>query len=113
MENLRIALPISEGKLSPHFGHCTVFVMFDVKEGAVVAQQELPAPPHQPGMLPSWLHENGANVLIAGGIGGRAKTLLAQSGIQVVDGVAPDDAETVVKAYLTNTLSRGESLCDH
>jgi ATP-binding protein involved in chromosome partitioning len=111
--SLRIAIPVADGKLSPHFGHCTVFALFEVRDKQIVRKEIAPAPAHQPGMLPNWLHEKGANVLIAGGIGMRAKVLLEQSGIQVIIGVAPEEPETVVYSYLAGTLQDGANLCDH
>jgi ATP-binding protein involved in chromosome partitioning len=100
--SLRIAIPVADGKLSPHFGHCTVFALFEVRDKQIVRKEIAPAPAHQPGMLPNWLHEKGANVLIAGGIG-----------IQVIIGVAPEEPETVVYSYLAGTLQDGANLCDH
>jgi len=41
------------------------------------------APPHEPGLLPRWLHEQGAHLIIAGGMGHRAQELFVQNGIQV------------------------------
>lgn len=109
----KIAIPVEDGKLCAHFGHCTVFALFDVKDKQIVRKELAPAPAHQPGMLPEWLREKGANVVIAGGIGMRARALLEQSGIQVIIGVAPDEPETVVHSYLADSLVGGENLCDH
>ncbi|MBU1707091.1 ATPase [bacterium] len=111
--NARIAIPIDDRKLCAHFGHCSVFAFFDVKNKTVVRKELVPAPPHQPGLLPAWLHEKQATVVIVGGMGTRAKDLLAQHEIQVIDGVSPDDPETIVASYLAGTLAIGESFCDH
>lgn len=29
---MKIAIPVAEGKLCMHFGHCEVFALFDVNE---------------------------------------------------------------------------------
>lgn len=109
---MRIAIPIEQGRLSSHFGHCAVFALFDMKGSAIVRRELAPTPEHERGSLPKWLHEKGCNVVIASGIGMRAKALLEQSGIQVIAGVAPDDPETLVNSYLAGSLADGDNLCD-
>ncbi|MEJ2648408.1 MAG: NifB/NifX family molybdenum-iron cluster-binding protein [Sedimentisphaerales bacterium] len=70
-------------------------------------------PAHAPGVLPEWLHENGVNVIIAGGMGQRAQQLFAQNEIDVVIGAQAGTPEELVSAYLQNTLVTGENICDH
>ncbi len=112
---LRLALPVVEGTLSAHFGHCEKFVFFDVNPNnkVILKQEQSDAPPHQPGFLPGWLAEQGVNIIIAGGMGQRAQELFAQHGIQVVVGARPDKPEHLVAAYLEDHLLTGENLCDH
>ncbi len=113
--NMRIAIPIAGGRLSAHFGHCEEFALIDVDTDTktITAQESSPAPDHQPGLLPKWLSEHGANVIIAGGMGSRAKDLFAAQNIEVIVGAPVDDAETIAKAYLDGTLSVGSNICDH
>jgi len=112
---MRIAIPIAGGRLSPHFGHCEEFALIDVdpEKKKITATHILPAPEHQPGLLPRWLHEKQATVIIAGGMGGRAQGLFAQNGIQVVIGAPSEEPEAIVKAYLNDSLQTGENICDH
>jgi predicted Fe-Mo cluster-binding NifX family protein len=112
---MRIAIPIADGKLSMHFGHCERFVLIDVdpKEKKILKREDIEAPPHQPGLLPPWLAERGANLIIAGGMGARAQGLFAEQGIQVVVGAPAETPEKLVAAYLTGTLQPGENVCDH
>jgi predicted Fe-Mo cluster-binding NifX family protein len=69
--------------------------------------------PHEPGVLPNWLHEIGTDVIIAGGMGARALDLLAQKGIKVITGAPAWTPEDLVKSYLGNTLKSGDNVCDH
>jgi len=112
---MRIAIPVAQGRLCMHFGHCEEFVLIDVDPAkkAITARQVVKAPDHQPGLLPPWLHERGANVVIAGGMGGRAQQLFAQRGIKVVVGAPAEEPEKVVQQYLDGTLKTGENVCDH
>jgi hypothetical protein len=73
----------------------------------------LTPPPHEPGVLPRWLHEQGANVIIAGGMGQRAHQLFADSGIEVVVGIASEPPADLVEAYLRGSLASGQNPCDH
>ena len=73
----------------------------------------MPAPEHQPGLLPRWLAERGANVIIAGGMGARALGLFAEQRIEVAVGAPREEPEKLVQAYLAGTLVAGENICDH
>jgi len=114
-ERMRIAVPIANGKLSMHFGHCEEFALVDVDGSTkqMVKTELVEAPEHQPGLLPRWLAEKGAEVIIAGGMGSRAQDLFAQQGIRVIVGAPADDPGTLVKAYLDGSLQPGENVCDH
>lgn len=112
---MRIAIPMVDGRLSPHFGHCEHFVLIDVDQeaGKIIGRQQLDAPPHQPGLLPPWLAEQGADLIIAGGMGGRAQQLFVAQGIQVVVGAPAETSDRLVNDYLAGTLSSGNNTCDH
>lgn len=112
---MKIAIPVTEGRLCPHFGHCEQFVLVDVDSETkrITQTQTVPAPDHQPGLLPRWLHELGATVIIAGGMGQRALGLFAENGIEVITGAPSQEPHEVAKAYLQNALLLGENVCDH
>ncbi len=112
---MRIAIPLAGGQLCMHFGHCEQFALLDVDPEArrVLTKQLLTPPPHEPGLLPRWLHEQGANVIIAGGMGQRALQLFAQNGIEVIVGATGGTQEEIAAAYLAGTLKAGENVCDH
>jgi len=112
---MRIAIPVSEGKLSMHFGHCERFALVDVNPATkkILKHEEIDAPPHEPGLLPAWLAERGATTIIAGGMGQRAQGLFAEQGISVVIGAPSETPERLVADYLAGTLQTGENVCDH
>jgi predicted Fe-Mo cluster-binding NifX family protein len=112
---MKIAIPLTYGQLSAHFGHCEQFALVQVhpsNNGAFTTEYVVP-PPHEPGVLPRWLHELGVDVIIAGGMGQRAQQLFAQNGIQVVVGARCRPVKETVTDYLTGTLVSGENPCDH
>ena len=110
---MKFAIPLAQGKLTAHFGHCQEFALIEVEGNQITNKQLLVPPPHEPGVLPQWLHEQGASVIIAGGMGQRAVNLFNQNGIKVVTGAPVLEPETLVKNYLNNTLETGGNLCDH
>jgi predicted Fe-Mo cluster-binding NifX family protein len=112
---MRIAIPLADGKLALHFGHCASFALIDVDAATkkIVTREDIAAPPHQPGLLPPWLAERGATTIIAGGMGQRAQQLFAEQGIQVVVGAAAETPERIVGDYLAGVLEVGENACDH
>lgn len=112
---MKIAVPVTQGILSSHFGHCEQFVLFDVEAGEKTfkSKQILTPPPHEPGTFPRWLHEQGATVILAGGMGSRAQSLFDQQGIQVVTGAGSLDPELLVQDFLAGRLTTGANVCDH
>jgi ATP-binding protein involved in chromosome partitioning len=113
--NMRIAIPMAAGRLLQHFGHCERFALLDVDEASrkVIGKEELESPEHQPGLLPRWLAEKGATLIIAGGMGASAQKLFAESGIQVVIGAPAETPEALAAAFMSGTLQTGGNQCDH
>ncbi len=110
---MKIAIPLAEGKLTAHFGHCQEFAIIEVEDGKIKSRETLVPPPHEPGVLPNWLHEQGTNVVIAGGMGQRAIGLLNEKGIKVLTGAPVMEPEALVDQYLKSELVTGANLCDH
>jgi ATP-binding protein involved in chromosome partitioning len=114
-KKMRIAIPLAQGKLSLHFGHCDQFAIFDIDDSVnkVINREDATPPAHAPGVLPKWLHENNVSVIIAGGMGQRAQQLFAQNDIKVVVGASNGSPEELVSAYLEDKLETGDNICDH
>ncbi len=108
-----LVVPVSEGKLSSHFGHCEQFAFIETRNGKIVKTEIRNPPAHEPGVLPRWLHEQGADVAIVGGMGENAQQLLRDNGIEVVMGAPMDSPESLANQYLSNTLVSGANRCDH
>ncbi len=112
---IKIAIPLAGGLLAEHFGHCDEFVVFgaDREQRKLNANSRITPPQHEPGLLPRWLGELGVNVVIAGGLGRRARTAFESNGIEVVAGVAAGDPTEIAQSFLDGTLEAGRNLCDH
>ena len=112
---MRYAVPVSNGRLAAHFGHCEHFALIDVDEAtkAIVRKGLVASPGHQPGLLPVWLAEEGVSAVIAGGMGSRAQALFMENRIQVILGALGDGPEHIVLDYIEGTLATGDNVCDH
>lgn len=103
---MRFAIPVSDGNLDQHFGHCKTFALVDVDEAtkSIAAVNSIPAPVHEHGVLPPWLKERGVTHVIAGGIGGHARSLLEELSINVTSGASSGTPASLVTAYLNGSL---------
>ena len=110
-----IAMPVAGGQLCMHFGHCEQFALHDVDTAnkEILNSRQLTPPPHEPGLLPRWLHDQGVNLIIAGGMGQRAQDIFAENDIQVIVGAPAEPPENIVRSYLDGKLQSGENICDH
>jgi predicted Fe-Mo cluster-binding NifX family protein len=112
---MRIAMPLTKGKLSQHFGHCEQFAIIDIdSDNKTIKSQELVLPPaHEPGVLPRWLAGLHVELIIAGGMGQRAQQLFAENHIDVLVGASDNEPKELVSQYLSGRLQGGQNLCDH
>ncbi len=108
-----LAIPVLDGRLSPHFGRCEEFAFIETQDGKIVRTEMRASPGHEPGVFPQWLYDQGADVVIVGGMGENAQSLLKERGIEVIVGAPMDSPESLARQYLSNTLSTGNNICDH
>ena len=108
-----LVVPVSGGKLSSHFGHCEQFAFMETQNHKIVGTDMRTPPAHEPGVLPQWLYDQGADVVIVGGMGERAQGLLREKGIEVIIGAPMDPPESLANQYLSDTLVSGANVCDH
>lgn len=96
--------------VSPHFGRCPWFVLVDMEGRDVVNVTEVQNPfyeSHQPGQVPGFVNEQGANVMLTGGMGGRAVQFFQQFGIEPVTG-ASGTVQRSLESYLGGELTGAE-----
>ena len=112
---MRYAIPVSDNRVSQHFGHCEYFALIDVDDNTkeIINKEMVTSPSHQPGLLPGWLAEHGVSFVIAGGMGSRAQSLFQQNRIGVLTGAMETDPEKAVSSYLNGRLATGANVCDH
>ena len=110
---MKIAIPLANDVLCPHFGQCQQFAVIEVNPDTkeIISTEKHTPPPHEPGAYPEWLSGLGCNMIIAGGMGGRAISLFEQNGIHVIIGIPNNDPVKIVNEYLNSDLKNGKNLC--
>ncbi len=108
-----IAIPLENGRLCSHFGHCQHFAVVNVENNIIVNEDLITPPPHEPGLLPGWLAERGVTDVIAGGMGQRAVNLFTEQNIRVSVGAQAKAPRDLVNDWINNTLVTGSNACDH
>lgn len=109
----KIAIPVASDLLCPHFGHCEKFAIYEISDHAIQNEEFIDPPPHEPGVLPSFLAEKGVTDVIAGGMGQRAIGLFNKYQINVYVGVGQQPPRQTVEEYLKGELRADANLCDH
>ncbi len=109
---MKVAIAVDGEQVSPHFGHCQEFRVFEIEGNNIVRRYTLENPQHVPGFLPGFLAGKAVEIVIAGGIGSRAQDLFAERGIRLISGVSGRPEDVIMK-YLQGTLDTGPNRCDH
>jgi predicted Fe-Mo cluster-binding NifX family protein len=88
--------------VAQHFGHSPYFILVDVVDGEVKAVNSVANPfvnGHQPGQIPDFIQGQQANVMLSGGMGGRAIQFFEEAGVKTATG-----ASGTVRQSLENYL---------
>ncbi len=108
-----IAIPLVNGVLSEHFGHCQTFSIVYVVDNKIKEIKEFQPPEHTPGLYPRWIAQFGVTDVIVGGIGQKAIDLFNQHNINVFAGAPIKKAEELVNSFLENKLVLNANYCNH
>ena len=110
---MRIAVTYENNEVYQHFGHTAQFKIYDVAAGCVISAVVTDTDGHGHGALAGFLRQAQVDVLICGGIGGGARTALAEAGIRLYGGVS-GDADEAVEAFLAGELDYDPcAKCNH
>ncbi len=91
-----------ESVISYHFGHCPYYVIVDVDGKVVKNVESIPNPmaeEHSAGDLPSYMKEQGINVIVTGGMGPKAQEFFQSYSIETVTGTY-GKVKDVLEEYL-------------
>jgi len=102
-----------DGRLSHHFGRCPYYVFVEIEDGEIknVEVKENPYfTSHVPGAVPQFIADEGAKVIIAGGMGPRAIDWFRRLGIQPITGVS-GIIRDILNDYLVGEIQLGAKPC--
>ena len=110
---MKLAVTYENGQVFQHFGHCRQFKLYTVEDGRIIASEVVDTNGSGHGALAGFLQAKGIDTLICGGIGGGARTALAQAGIALYPGVT-GDADRQAEALVAGTLRyQPDAVCAH
>jgi predicted Fe-Mo cluster-binding NifX family protein len=98
--------------VSEHFGRCPCFILIDVEGQEIKAVLSVDNPyygNHSPGQVPAFISSQGADVMLTGGMGGRAVAFFQQYNIEAATG-ASGTVRQALQSYLGGEL-RGVEPC--
>jgi hypothetical protein len=111
--NMKIAVTYENGLVFQHFGHTQQFKLYTVENGKITSSEVVDTNGSGHGALAVFLKTHGVDTLICGGIGGGARTALAEAGIALYPG-ARGAADAQVEALLAGTLAYDpDTTCAH
>lgn len=101
----------TEGKtVSEHFGRCPLYTFVEILDNKVIRRYEDENPGHAPGVIPRFLKDKGAEYIICGGMGHRAKTMFDELGIVTVMGIS-GYIDQVIEDFSKGLVESGDSFC--
>lgn len=110
---MKIAVTYENGSVFQHFGHTQSFKIYDIEDGKIANAVVVSTGDSGHGALAGFLRNVGVDTIICGGIGGGAKSALAQMGIKLYGG-ASGDADKAVEALLSGSLTYNPNVeCSH
>lgn len=92
-----------DSSVSHHFGRCPYFTVINIENSEILNTEVVENPffsSHSPGQVPDFINSLGADVMISGGMGGRAISVFSNYGIKCSTG-----ASGFVKKAVTQFLS--------
>ncbi len=110
---MKIAVTYENGQVFQHFGHTAQFKIYQVEEGQVTSAQVVDTNGSGHGALAGFLKDQGVDTLLCGGIGGGAKTALAQAGIELYGGVSGSADQAVEDLLAGRLVFQPDILCSH
>ncbi|MBT3321774.1 MAG: NifB/NifX family molybdenum-iron cluster-binding protein [Anaerolineae bacterium] len=80
-----------DSAVAQHFGRAAFFIMANVENEEITEINVVPNPfagKHDPGDVPNFIRDQGAKVMVSGGMGGRAIQFFEKAGIEVATGAS-------------------------
>ena len=110
---MKIAVTYENGQIFQHFGHTQAFKIYEITDGQISRTEVVDTNGSGHGALAGFLRERGVQTLICGGIGGGARTALAQAEIQLYPGVSGAADQAVADLLAGRLAYDPDTVCSH
>lgn len=106
----RVAIPVTNEKLSEFFGECNHYEIFEI-DGKIVGRQQARVPSGT-GMseLPGWLEEKGITDVVTFRVNPKIINLFASIKVNLFVGVPIDSPQNLMEDYLQGKLESDEKI---
>lgn len=110
---MKIAIPYNEGNVFEHFGRTKSFKVYDLQNGVIENTVFINADGSGHSELISMLKSVDVELVLCGGIGGKAIQMFNNLGIDVYTG-ATGNTDDVLRGFMDGSLKlNNTSTCDH
>lgn len=110
---MKIAVTYENEQVFQHFGQTSQFKIYEVEDGKVTSSEVVSTGGKGHGSLAGFLKDAGVDTVICGGIGGGAKSALAELDIRVLPGVSGTVDEQVERLLVGNLEYDPTIQCSH
>jgi len=100
----RVAIPVSQGKLSEYFGQCSYYMIFDIKERTATGKKMSLPEIYDMIELPAWAAKNGITDIITYKIDRQIISLFSKYKIHLYVGIPMDTPEILINDYLNENI---------
>ncbi len=106
----RVAIPVTQGKLSEYFGGCNHYEIFEI-DGGNLARSEIKVPPQRDiTELPEWAVHQEITDIITHKVDNRILTLFTAKKINLFVGIAVDTPLILIEDYMSGKLQSDEKI---
>ena len=110
---MKIAVTYDNGDVFQHFGRTEEFKVYNIEDNKVVSSEVVSSNGRGHGELVQVLKEINAEVLICGGIGEGARSVLVENGIRLYGGTSGNCDEKVERLLSGELEYTAEANCSH
>lgn len=106
----RIAIPLTDGKLSEYFGQCDHYKIFEIRQSRVTSSLVKAPEDIEIMSMPLWASEQGITDVVTFKIDGRIMHLFAKYKISLYIGISGKTPAEIIECYMNGKLKCDERI---
>lgn len=108
----RIAIPITDGKLSEYFGQCNQYKIVEIKKNRLISHVAQAPKEVEITSMPLWISNQGITDVVTYKIDGRIIDLFTNFKINLYIGISCKLPDEIIQSYLNGKLKSDEKIID-